>query len=345
MRTRLVRVLPLALLAFIAASCADDLPMNSLDPAGPIARQIDGLFWLTFWVAAAIFVVVEAAILVAVIFFRDRPSREEEPKQTHGNPKLEVAWTVVPILILAVLAVPTIRAVFDLTDTSGSEMTIEVIGHQWWFEYVYPAEGITTANVLVIPEDIEVALALTSEDVIHNFWVPRLNGKRYAVPGQVTTLLLQADDPGEYWGQCGEFCGLSHSLMRARVQVMTAEGFEQWVSDQLEAANEPEPNSLAAAGQELFSSGVFTTDEGVSYSCTQCHVIAGVNDQTAQAAPDLTHFASRNVFAGASLDRTAENVARWLANPPAIKPGSYMPNLNLSQEHITALVAYLETLN
>ncbi|MFQ5967415.1 MAG: cytochrome c oxidase subunit II [Acidimicrobiia bacterium] len=318
--------------------------MDSLDPAGPIARRIDSLFWLTFWVAVAIFFVVEGAILVAAIFFRDRPKREE-PKQTHGNPKLEVAWTVVPILILAALAVPTVKTVFDLTDTSGSEMTIEVIGHQWWFEYVYRAEGITTANVLVIPEDTQVALALTSDDVIHNFWVPRLNGKRYAVPGQVTTLLLQADDPGEYWGQCGEFCGLSHSLMRARVQVLTAAAFDQWVADQQLPAAEPAADSLAAHGLELFQTGLFTADDGVSYACTQCHVIAGVNDQTAQAAPNLTHFASRNVFAGASLDRTAENVARWLSNPPAIKPGSYMPNLNLSQEEITSLVAYLETLN
>ncbi|HEY5578321.1 MAG TPA: cytochrome c oxidase subunit II, partial [Acidimicrobiia bacterium] len=292
----------------LLGSCISDAPMDSLDPAGPIARRIDGLFWLTFGVAAVIFVIVEGGILIAAFVFRDRKSRKEakEPKQTHGNPKLEVAWTVVPVLILVALAVPTVKTVFDLTDASGAQMQVDVIGHQWWFEYRYPDSGVTTANVLVIPEDTEVALNLTSQDVIHSFWVPRLAGKRYAVPGHQTVLLIQADDPGEYWGQCGEYCGLSHSLMRARVVVMTAADFEQWVAGQQLPAAEPAFGSPAEQGREVF----------LSAGCTQCHIIAGVNDQTVQAAPNLTHFASRGVFAGATLDRTPESIARWLANPP-----------------------------
>ena len=307
--------------------------MDSLDPAGPIARRIDSLFWLTFWIAAAIFVVVEGAIVFATVFFRDRPGREE-PKQTHGNPKLEVAWTIIPAVILAVIAVPTVGAIFDLTDDSGAEMRVEVVGHQWWFEYVYPDVNVTTANVLVIPEKTEVALSMTSADVIHNLWIPQLAGKRYLAPGVETTLLIEADEPGEYWGQCGEFCGLSHSLMRTRVQVLTESEFAAWIASQQEPAAATAEGTPAAQGQQVF----------LQAGCTQCHIITGVNDQVGQPAPDLTHFASRNVMAGAIMDSTPDNIRRWLANPPAIKPGSFMPNLNLTNDQIEALVAYLETL-
>jgi cytochrome c oxidase subunit 2 len=328
-----LRLAPIVLLGLTVTACVENAPLDSLDPAGPISRRIDDLFILTVVVAAVIFFIVEGAIVVAVIAFRDRPNRKE-PKQIHGSPKLEIVWTVIPVVILVAIAVPTTKAIFDLTDDSNAQMEIEVIGHQWWFEYRYPDTGVITANVLVIPEDTQVALRMTSEDVIHNFWVPRLAGKRYLVPGSQTTLLLQADDPGEYWGQCAEYCGLSHSLMRARVQVMTEAEFAQWMTGQQQPAAEPADGSLAAQGREAF----------LTAGCTQCHVITGVNEQTAQPAPNLTHFASRNVFAGASLDNTPENLAIWLANPPAVKPGSYMPDLGLSNDQIQALIAYLGSL-
>ncbi len=217
-------------------------------------------------------------------------------------------------------------------------MPIEVIGHQWWFEYRYPESGVVSANVLVIPAGQEVCLNMTSDDVIHNFWIPKLNGKRYLVPGEETLLRLQADEPGEYWGQCGEFCGLSHAMMRARVEALTPEEFEAWTAAQLEPALAAEQGSAAARGEEVF----------LGQACIGCHNISEVNPlDTATAeiyGPDLTHFASRNVFAGATLDNTPENLALWLANPPAVKPGSYMPNLNLSQSDIDDLIAYLESL-
>ncbi len=333
-RHRPLRLAGVATLSLLLAACTPDLPLDSLDPQGPAARQIDNLFWLTFWIATAIFVLVEGAILVAVVVFRDRPSRTREPKQVHGNAKLEVVWTVIPALILTGIAVPTVRTVFDLTSCEADALPVEVIGHQWWFEYHYPQADVTTANVLVIPAGRQVCLDMTSEDVMHNFWIPKLNGKRYLIPGQQTTLTLEADEPGEYWGQCGEFCGLSHAIMRARVEALPESEFETWLVAQQAPAAEPAADSLAATGKEAFLGG----------ACVTCHVIGGVNEVENAIGPDLTHFASRSVFGGASFETNAANLTAWLADPPAMKPGSLMPNLNLTNDDITALIAYLETL-
>lgn len=309
--------------------------MDSLEPAGPVAERIDNLWWLVFWIAAVIFVLVQGAILFISFAYRDREGRKE-PKQIHGNNKLEVLWTAIPALILAGIAVPTVQTVFDLTERPDNALQIEVIGHQWWFEYVYPAQGITTANTLVIPAGRPVDLILTSEDVLHNFWVPQLAGKRYLVSGQDTFLTIEADEPGEYLGQCAEFCGLSHALMRARVIAVDDAGWESWIAGQNQPAVTPPEGSLAAEGQATF----------LNAGCTRCHVIEGVWEEVSRQppAPDLTHFAGRTMFAGASFERTTQNLRDWLANPPAMKSGSFMPNLGLTDDEITALVAYLETL-
>ncbi len=300
-----------------------------------MAQRIDDLFWLVFWIAVGVFVVVQGGLLVILVLFRDRRARRE-PRQIHGNNKLEVLWTAIPALILAGIAVPTVQAVFDLTERPDDGLQVEVIGHQWWFEYVYPDYGITTANTLVIPTGTAIDLTLVSEDVLHNFWVPQLAGKRYLVPGQETFLVLEADEPGEYWGQCAEYCGLSHALMRARVVALDQEGFDAWVAEQQRAAVEPAPGSLEEEGKNTF----------LNAGCTRCHVIGGVWEEVSRQppAPDLTHFASRSMFAGASFERTPELLRSWLANPPAMKDGSFMPNLGLNDDEITALIAYLESL-
>lgn len=333
--SRRIRLLLVSIPALLLAACAENAPLDSLDPAGPAARRIDGLFRPVFWVAVAIFAVVSAGIIAAIVLFRDRPDRAD-PKQVHGNTTLEVVWTVIPVIILASLVVPTVRTVMDLTSCSSDAVRVEVIGHQWWFEYFYAEADIATANVLVIPAGRQVCLELTSEDVIHNFWVPRLNGKRYVIPGQQTELTLEADEPGEYWGQCGEFCGLSHALMRARVVALPEDQYAAWVASQQSEAVEPAAGSRAEDGKNVFLNG----------GCTQCHVIRGVWTDVARQppAPDLTHFASRHVFAGAALETDRANLQRWLANPPAVKPGSLMPNLRLTADDIDALIAYLETL-
>src|SRR5688572_11318036 len=251
-RLRSLRLAGLVLLALVVSACqlvapdVEDAPLNSLDPQGPFARQIDDLFWPVFWIATGVFFFVQLAIIVAAIFFRDRPGRKE-PKQIHGNAKLEIVWTVIPALILATIAVPTVQTIFDLTECSPDAMRVEVIGHQWWFEFRYAnMEGvpdgttIETANSMVIPAGEEVCALMTSDDVVHNFWVPKLNGKRYLIPGQETILRLQADDPGTYHAHCAEFCGLSHSLMRANVQAVPRADFDAWLARQLEPSAIPD---------------------------------------------------------------------------------------------------------
>ena len=193
------RSAPVALLALLLlGGCGRvEQPLNSFDSQGPIAERINELFWPVFWMAVAIFVLVQGALLVAVFLFRERKGADRpEPKQTKGNTRLELLWTVVPTLILAGIAVPTITTLFDLAECPRDSMEIEVIGHQWWFEFRYPDSGVVTANVMVIPEDTEVCAKMTSDDVLHNFWIPKLAGKRYLVPGQETDQRLYAEDPG-----------------------------------------------------------------------------------------------------------------------------------------------------
>lgn len=337
-RSKFTRLLTQAPLALLLTSCSvigiPESPLNPLDPKGPFARQIDNLFWPVFWVATAVFVLVEGAMVLSVFLFRDRPGRPE-PRQIHGNNRLEIIWTIIPALILAGIAIPTVRGVIDLTECGPDAHQVEIIGHQWWFEYRYPSEEIETANALVIPAGREVCATMTSEDVLHNFWIPALNGKRYLVPGMETSLRLQADDPGVYMGQCAEFCGLSHSLMRAQTNALSEADFATWVEEQKQEAAEPEPGSDAAAGLEVFLG-----------RCTQCHTVSPFNvvalDQF--SGPNLTHFMSRGTIAGNYLEYSRENLARWLENPPAVKPGSFMPDLGLTQAEIDSLIAFLETL-
>ncbi|MCI0425764.1 MAG: cytochrome c oxidase subunit II [Actinobacteria bacterium] len=346
---RLIRGATVAAMALLLGACQlignEDAPLTTFRPAGPNAERIDDLFWLVFWIATAIFVLVMGALVLILFVFRDRKKEDaREPKQLHGSPKLEVLWTVIPALILAVIAVPTVSSVFELTGCEDDSMRVELTGHQWWFEFHYPDQGVDTANVLVIPAGEEVCLEMTSDDVLHNFWVPALHGKRYLVPGQTTLLRLEASQPGEFWGHCAEFCGLSHSLMRTRVQAVSRAEFDEWVAAQLAPANLPADGTPEFDGYQVF----------LNKGCTQCHTIRFDDEASSNIVlselfngPDLTHFASRNVFAGAVLPEGGETheqaLARWLADPPNVKPGSFMPNLALTAQEIEDLIAFLES--
>ena len=349
-RRRALRLAVLVGSALLLSACAvvevgGDKPMTTFDPAGPFSERIDNLFWLVFSIAAVVFALVMAALLIVVFFFRDRGGPDEKtPKQLHGSPKLEIVWTVIPALILAAIAVPTVSSVFDLTECGSDAMEVEVIGHQWWFEYHYPEADIYTANVMVIPVDQEICAVMTSHDVLHNFWVPALNGKRYLIPGQTTELRLQADEEVEYWGQCAEFCGLSHSLMRARVQAMSQADFDQWLEGQVAPARLPVEGDPEYEGYQVY----------LNKQCVQCHQVR-FDDPDASVilapeafnGPELTHFASRNVFAGATLPEEGqtweEALKEWLAGPPEVKPGSYMPDLALTEQEIDALIVWLKS--
>ena len=335
----------------LLSSCAlfepQEQPLTTFNPAGPYAERLDELFWMVFWLATGVFVLVMGILVVIIFFFRDRRKAEApEPKQTHGSPKLEVAWTVIPALILAVIAVPTVRGVFEGTECVPGSMPVEIIGHQWWFEFKYPDYGIDTANVLVIPAGQEICAGMTSVDVVHNFWVPALHGKRYLIPGHTTTLPLNANEPGEYWAHCAEFCGLSHSLMRARVLALEPAEFEQWVASQQAPAVLPEEGTPEHEGYQVF----------LERGCDACHTVRFDDEEASRVLPDeafngpeLTHFASRNVFAGATLPREGETreeaLKRWLADPPFVKPGSFMPPTALDPDDLHALLAYLEGLD
>ena len=346
-RRRFFRISVLASSALLLGACSfieiDNAPLTTFEPAGPFAERIDGLFWPVFWIAVVVFVLVEGAILLSILLFRDKEGAKEA-KQTHGSPKLEVLWTVIPALILAGISIPTTAAIFDLTECGSDAIEIEVIAHQWWFEFHYPEAGVSTANVMVIPAGQEVCAKMTSVDVIHNFWIPALNGKRYIIPGQTTDLRLQADEPGEYWGHCAEFCGLSHSLMRARAVALPLGDYQTWLEDQQAPATLPSAGTAEYDGYQVY----------LSKGCTQCHT-ARFDDVSASNivadgafnGPELTHFASRNVFAGAILPGEDESRAaalkRWLADPPTVKPGSFMPNLALTEREIDDLIAWLES--
>ena len=326
-------------LMLVVSACADTLPRSTLNPVGENAETIDGLFRLTLWIAAVFFVGVNAAVVYIAWRYRERKNDDSEPKQIHGNDTLEITWTVIPALILAVIAVPTVQTIFDLAEEPENALQVEVIGHQWWWEYRYTDSGVVTANELYIPTDRPVFLSMTTDDtdVIHSFWIPNLNGKRDVVPGRVNTLTISAPEPGTYLGQCAEFCGLSHARMRMTVEAVSPADFDQWVEDQLAPGNV----DLESEGWGLF------LDKG----CSACHAIGGTEAEGGglNPGPDLTHLAARQTFAGATYEQTTENLSAWLRNPNDLKEmdpdnNRGMPNLGLNEEEIATLFEFLQGL-
>jgi cytochrome c oxidase subunit 2 len=334
-RWKRARVLALVtLLGLLAVACGGDKPQTTLDPAGEYARDPDKLWDLVFYIAVAIFVIVEAVLVFAVVKFRHKPDRHAA--QFHGNTKLEVVLTAVPAIILAAIAVPTVGQIFRLSEEPvGEYLNVEVQGRQFWWRFEYPDLGVVTANELHIPVGQDVRLALDGYDVVHNFWVPRLAGGEDVIPTRTNHILMKADEPDVYLGQCKEFCGESHSRMRIRVVAQTPEEFEAWIAEQ-QAEAEPAASSVAE-GADIFSQ-----------TCTACHAVAGTEnapaDDSALSGPNLTHFMSREMFAGNTFENNEDNLRRWIDNPPAMKPGATMPDYGLSEQQIEAVVAYLQTL-
>lgn len=322
-------------LTFLLAACVQNAPQDALKPEGPIARQIDGLFKPVFWIAAVIFVIVEGALVSLAWRFRAKRGAEETPPQLHGHQKLEIAWTLAPALLLAGIAVPTVITIWDLAEEpKGADVVnVQVVGHQWWWEYNYTDLGVTAANELHIPTGKTVRLQLESADVIHSFWVPKLAGKQDLVPGRKNFMNLEADTPGTYFGQCAEFCSLSHANMRLRVIAESPAAFDGWVAGQKADAVLPTAGQ-AQAGMQEFLSNV----------CIQCHSIRGTKASFGKVGPDLTHFMSRGTFGGATYDNTPENLRNWLRDPQAAKPGNKMVIPKLTEEQIAKLVAFLRSL-
>jgi cytochrome c oxidase subunit II len=330
-------VLALPALLFLAA-CAKSLPQDTLSPDGPIAKDQAGLFWLVTWIAIAVFILVEGLLVVAMWKFRHRPGRGV-PTQIHGNRRLEIAWTLAPALILAGIAVPTVGTIFSLAARpAGNVLEVTVTGHQWWWEVEYPDLDVITANEIHIPINRPVRVSITSKDVIHSFWVPRLAGKQDLEPGRTNHLNIEATRVGVYLGQCAEFCGASHANMRFRVFADSAEDFQAWAEQQKAAPVDPAQGSPEAEGADLFANGKFAG----GFQCVACHSVDPT--VTGTIGPNLAHFAGRTTFAGAILDNDTESLRRWLDDPPALKPGADMPDLGLTRPQIDALIAYLQNL-
>ena len=320
--------------ALFLLGCGGPFPQSTLHPHSDFARATDVLFTDIFWWAAAVFVVVEALLLVALVRFRHREGRPA-PKPTHGHTLMEIAWTLAPAVILVFVAVPTVRTIFATAgDAPPDALKVEVIGHQWWWEFKYPDLGITTANELHVPVAKPVQVAITSADVIHSFWAPPLGGKRDAIPGQVNRTAFRADSVGDYSGQCAEFCGASHANMRLRVLVDSDAGFTAWVRYQQSPPATPAKASLAEQGKAIYARA----------ACIGCHAIQGVSPGT--IGPNLTHVASRTTIAGGLFPDDSAHLAGWIADAPALKPGSIMTRMKppLTDADIAAIIAYLQSL-
>ncbi len=331
--SRFLRFVPcsFALFALFLSGCASST-QSILEPATANAREVTGLFYFIFYVAAVIFVIVEGLLVYFVIRYQRR-ANAAIPEQIHGNTPLEVGWTLAPALILLIVFVFTARTManIDPNNPPAGSVNVRVIGHQWWWEYQYPDLKIVTANDLHVPTGEVVNITLESDNVIHSFWIPQLSGKMDVVPGHQNTTWFRAEKAGEYRGQCAEFCGIQHAHMLFRVIAHNPADFQSWVQQQ--QTTPPAASGDVARGAEVFSKS----------ACVGCHTIAGTNAQ-ATVGPNLTHFGSRRTLGAGVLENTPQNLAEWIRDPQAVKPGNDMPILGLSDADVQALVAYLESL-
>lgn len=327
--------------ALILAACGSNAPATTLDPQGNHAREIYNLLIPIFWMALAVFVVVEGILIYAVLRFRQRPGAGLPP-QIHGNTRIEIMWTIAPALIVLVIAVMTFRTQAINSVQPAQALQIKAIGHQWWFEFQYP-DGLVTANDMYVPVGTDVTITLESVDVIHSFWMPKLAGKTDMIPNKPNRISFKAEQPGIYRGQCAEFCGESHSLMRFRVIVLPADAYQRWVSEQKTPPAAPAAAAGALGGNPANGRTLF-----VQKACAACHTVSGFPEAVGITGPNLTYFGSRETIAAGVLKNTPENLYKWLQNPEAIKPGNIMGTQikegTLTDQEIKDLVAYLESM-
>jgi cytochrome c oxidase subunit II len=344
---RLLLGLGVLAVGLLGSACAN-VPHSTVLPKTEAARVIQDLYVGIFWAAVVVFVLTQTGLVYILWRYRQREGNEL-PAQIHGNTKLEVLWTVFPAVILVFVAVPTIRDIFYLETPARSSpdgspvLEVEVIGKQWWWEYRYPAElgGIVTANEMVLPVGRTAVLKVTSDNVIHSFWVQQLMGKMDAIPGQINEIWFTPEEPGQYFGQCAEYCGIQHANMRMNVIAMTPGDFDAWVARsrvpaqplQNAAAVSPETVALVQAGQEAFALN----------GCVGCHSVDPTTSEN-KIGPNLAHVGSRTTLASGIIPNTHKDMKHWLENPQEVKPGNSMPNLLLRPQDLEALAAYLHSL-
>lgn len=294
--------------------------------SSPEMTEMAGLTLFMIAISIAIFLIVTGAIVFIIIRYRKRKGDDSEPEQYFGSLTAEIVWTLIPTIIVGILFFYTVKTMYAVDPPKGDrEPDIVIIGHQWWWELIYPKSGVITANEVHLPVGEKWLARLESVDVIHDFWVPELFRKIDLVPGHPNHIWLSSSKPGIFLGACAEFCGAQHANMRIRVIVQTREDFDAWQDQQLKFPRPP-TSGEAAIGAKLFN----------TMGCANCHL--------ANVGPNLTHISTRETIGAGVLTNTPENLKKWLLNPQAYKPGSYMPNMKLSDQQVNQIVAYLETL-
>jgi cytochrome c oxidase subunit II len=312
--------------------------LNIFAPESTPTRAIVDLSMLVVGITGLIFVVVASLLVYAVVKFRATPTDvDREPAQVYGSTQIELAWTIVPVLIVVVLFAATARSIHAIQDAPQppTAIAVTVIGHQFWWEYWYPALGVVTANELHVPvsdpsRPRPTVLTLLSADTDHSFWIPQLAGKTDLIPNRINRLWMDPYRPGIFLGQCAQYCGTQHAKMLQRVSVDTPDEFDAWIRAQREPAME---DPSAAAGRRIFE----TT------ACINCHTVRGTA-ANGRFGPDLTHLMSRATIASGAAENTPENLRVWLKDPDAIKPGSLMPAMQLPDAELDALVRYMLSL-
>ncbi len=381
---RAVSAAALAALPLLSGCFWLDGPQSTFDPNGPVAREQLDLFYVTCWVTLAIFILVGSALAYAMIRFRARSDSDEHaepPEQHHGNPVVEVSLIAASVFSLVIIAIPTLKGVWYTYDVPEAERAdayeVTATGYQWWFKFDYPNETaqapdatgklvsapLTTGSELVIPAGRPVHVNLRTVDVIHSFWVPKLAGKVDMVPNRGNSLWIKAEKPGYFWGQCAEFCGESHAVMRFRVIALSPREFYDWLSAQaapargvpaaVASAGAP-PRAQFAAYREFRRNEPGYTDKFdvspldawraqqlpgkdedpaliakgrglfVSKTCASCHTIRGLDGAVGIQGPELTHVGARTTIAGGLLENNRDELHRWIHAPNEVKPGNKM---------------------
>ncbi len=359
-------------------------PTTIFSPVSTPAHDVYGLSLFALTIGACIFVLVISLLIYALVKFRARPGDTREPAQVFGSTQIELSWTIIPILIIMVLFLGTTRVIFKIQDAQKpkSALDVVVIGHQFWWEFRYPGYNVSTANELHVPVsknagDRPTFLKLTSADVVHSFWIPRLAGKTDLLPNRVNEMWVDPQTPGLYEGQCAQFCGVEHAKMLLRVYVDTPEQFEAWIADQQRvavgagavgagqgiqtAALRPVslptgPNAaVERQGEErgaedlspASTAGMSPAEVGRQtfehQACINCHTVRGTVAD-GRFGPDLTHLMSRSTIAAGAAQNTPADLRRWIENPDDFKKGALMPPMHLTQEQNDQITTYLLTL-
>ena len=342
---RLAGLLLLTGLLLLSACHEGAFPRDTLSPVSDSGDVSAWYYYLYLWVDIVIFAIVVAIFVIALVRFRKRDDDDGSlPPQVHGSTKMELIWTIIPTIVVVVLAIITIGGVFKLATPPPMDerhIQVEVVGKQWWWDFDYTNEKITTANELHLELGTPVILNLTSADVIHAFWVPRMSGKRDCTPGRTQPLYFTPNQVGTFDGQCAELCGASHALMGLRIVVHPKEGedsYLKWVEAQRAPAVNPQTD-IERKGQELFK----------TRGCVACHGITGVAElqptaRNSTTGPDLTHMGSRDHILAMTRPNTIKDIAEWIQDPASIKQGSRMPKLGITAEDATAIATYLHSL-